>query len=295
MEAQPAANLDPNALVHAAPEDEYALLELRLDWPYDLEIYPTTLSLWLRLFVITQDPLSWIADRGEAWATATADDDVLEVDVYLLLDLVRRRMADNDDDVAAAIGPYAAAAMQASLTHEHVLVTGGHPDLAVVGDVPRLLDDLDGDHGAFGTPAVQVRQSWAPLGLGALQDLVQDAFGSIDLDRSRVRLDPVDPPTPDCAACNGEGFGFPSALEEVRESLCARHQAAARGVNAERLARARESNPAGWRAIDKAAMRINKLTEPAFAPQPPRLVATPARNDPCPCGSGRKYKRCHGA
>lgn len=20
----------------------------------------------------------------------------------------------------------------------------------------------------------------------------------------------------------------------------------------------------------------------------------PARNDPCPCGSGRKYKRCHG-
>ncbi|HEU0086180.1 MAG TPA: SEC-C metal-binding domain-containing protein [Pseudonocardiaceae bacterium] len=21
----------------------------------------------------------------------------------------------------------------------------------------------------------------------------------------------------------------------------------------------------------------------------------PARNEPCPCGSGRKYKRCHGA
>jgi hypothetical protein len=24
-------------------------------------------------------------------------------------------------------------------------------------------------------------------------------------------------------------------------------------------------------------------------------VAEPGRNDPCPCGSGRKYKRCHGA
>lgn len=31
-------------------------------------------------------------------------------------------------------------------------------------------------------------------------------------------------------------------------------------------------------------------------PQPPRRVeAAPGRNDPCPCGSGRKYKKCHGA
>ena len=43
-------------------------------------------------------------------------------------------------------------------------------------------------------------------------------------------------------------------------------------------------------------MRINKLPEPIFAPQPPRVVGdTPARNDPCFCGSGKKYKRCHGA
>jgi len=26
-----------------------------------------------------------------------------------------------------------------------------------------------------------------------------------------------------------------------------------------------------------------------------RGAATPGRNDPCPCGSGMKYKRCHGA
>jgi preprotein translocase subunit SecA len=36
-------------------------------------------------------------------------------------------------------------------------------------------------------------------------------------------------------------------------------------------------------------------------PQPEELAATPVRsgpkvgrNDPCPCGSGKKYKHCHG-
>lgn len=28
--------------------------------------------------------------------------------------------------------------------------------------------------------------------------------------------------------------------------------------------------------------------------EPTRAVATAGRNDPCPCGSGKKYKRCHG-
>ena len=31
------------------------------------------------------------------------------------------------------------------------------------------------------------------------------------------------------------------------------------------------------------------------APQAPLRVASVGRNDPCPCGSGLKYKRCHGA
>lgn len=29
--------------------------------------------------------------------------------------------------------------------------------------------------------------------------------------------------------------------------------------------------------------------------EPVRKVPTPGRNDPCSCGSGMKYKRCHGA
>jgi uncharacterized protein len=37
--------------------------------------------------------------------------------------------------------------------------------------------------------------------------------------------------------------------------------------------------------------RIEMLT-----PRTPiRREATPERNDPCPCGSGKKYKKCHGA
>jgi hypothetical protein len=297
MEAQQQAeNLDPAELIETAPDDEFALVELRLDWPPDLEIYPEHRQLWLRFFVLTGDPLAWIPDRGEAWTSVTVDDEVLEIDVYVLLPAVRRRMEEHDGDVAAAIAPYATAAMQAGLDHEELLIAGDYHARVLTGEAPRLLDGLGGEHGTFGIPSIQARRSWGPIGFGALLDLVQEAFGPVDLDRSAVTLDPVDPPSADCAACAGQSFGYPTQLEEAREGFCAPHDTAARATNAARIAHARESNPAGWRAIDKAAMRINKLPEPRFAPQPPRIVRdAPARNDPCPCGSGKKYKRCHGA
>jgi hypothetical protein len=28
---------------------------------------------------------------------------------------------------------------------------------------------------------------------------------------------------------------------------------------------------------------------------PVSVAKEPGRNDPCPCGSGKKYKKCHGA
>jgi hypothetical protein len=35
--------------------------------------------------------------------------------------------------------------------------------------------------------------------------------------------------------------------------------------------------------------------EPESVPEPPPAASTPpGRNDPCPCGSGKKYKKCHG-
>ena len=297
MATQPAPqSLDPLAVLEAAPEDDFALLELRLDWPYDLDVHPRHRQLWLRCFVVTQDPLSWIADRGDAWTSVTVHDDVLEVDLYLALDAVRRAIEASGGDVAAAIGRYAGPVMNAALAREEELVAGDYPDRAARGETPRLAADPDGDRGAFGTPQIQVKQDWSPLGLGALTDLVQYAFGTVELDRSPVTLDPVEPVDDDCPACSGHSFGYPSSLEDARELLCAPHEAAARAVNIARLAQARESNFAGWRAVDRAVRRVNKLPEPSFAPQPPRVVGdTPARNDPCPCGSGRKYKRCHGA
>lgn len=296
MEAQQAENLDPAELIAAAPDDEFALVELRLDWPHDLEIYPRHRQLWVRLFVITGDVLAWIPDRGEAWTGVTVDDEVLEVDIYVTLPAVLRGMEENDGDVAAAIAPYASTVMQAALDHEELLVAGDYHARVLTGDAPRLLDDLGGDHGAFGIPEIQARRSWAPLGFGALIDLVQEAFGPIDLDRTPVALDPVDTPADDCPACKGLTFGFPTDLEDARKAMCATHDARASAIRTARIAAAHESNPAGWRAVDKAAMRINKLPEPSFAPQPPRIVGdTPARNEPCPCGSGKKYKRCHGA
>jgi hypothetical protein len=297
MATQPAPqNLDPGALLDAAPEEEFALIELRLDWPTNLEIYPEHRQLWLRCFVITADPLGWIPDRGEAWTAVTVDEDVLEVDLYLTVAAVRAAIEEHGGDMAAAVGRYAGTVMAAALAREEELIAGDYPRRAARGETARLLADLDGDHGAFSRPAIQARRSWSAVGLGALTDLVQHAFGAVELDRSNVVLDPVEPVSEDCPACQGQAFGYPSSLEDAKESLCAPHKAAAKVVNTERIAQARHSNPAGWRAIDKAVMRINRLPEPIFTPQPPRVVAdTPARNDPCFCGSGRKYKRCHGA
>jgi preprotein translocase subunit SecA len=34
--------------------------------------------------------------------------------------------------------------------------------------------------------------------------------------------------------------------------------------------------------------------EPVQRTQPVRAEKKPGRNDPCPCGSGKKYKNCHG-
>jgi hypothetical protein len=298
MATQAPDSLDPLTLLENPPQDEFALLELRIDWPYDLDIHPKKLQLWLRFFVMTDDPLAWIANRGEAWAATSVDNEheVLELDVYVLRSALLRELEAHAGNLGAAVGHWAAPAMLAGLKYELVLASGEYFDRAIAGALPRLLDDAGGERGEFGTPTIQVSQPWGPFGLGALQDLVQEAFGSVELDRSKVQLDPVEPAYDDCEACKGTPFTFPSGLEDASEDFCGAHKAAAKAVNAARLAHARQSNPAGWRAVDKAAMRINKLREPAFAPQPPRVVGdAPARNDPCPCGSGKKYKRCHGA
>jgi preprotein translocase subunit SecA len=41
-------------------------------------------------------------------------------------------------------------------------------------------------------------------------------------------------------------------------------------------------------------MQFQTGNTPAEPPKPARAGAKVGRNDPCPCGSGKKYKKCHG-
>ena len=135
---------------------------------------------------------------------------------------------------------------------------------------------------------------WEPVGLGVVQDLVQDAFGPVDLDRSSVALQPARVRHPRCPACAGARFGFPGELAEAEAEMCDAHRSEAATVTASRIGRARASNPAGWGAIGKGSARISDVPEPGGAPLPQRRGTRPRRSGPCPCGSGLKYKHCCG-
>jgi preprotein translocase subunit SecA len=79
----------------------------------------------------------------------------------------------------------------------------------------------------------------------------------------------------------------------------------AQAAVASAAARASESEPQRLpevaRQIERRQQRQQKdlqyQTGPAQAeaPKPVRAGAKVGRNDPCPCGSGKKYKKCHGA
>ncbi len=73
-------------------------------------------------------------------------------------------------------------------------------------------------------------------------------------------------------------------VEEHPDSL-ARHQACV-----EQIAPAVRNIHAYW-----LARRGPADDEVQGQRQPVRKASAPGRNDPCPCGSGKKYKRCHGA
>ena len=61
----------------------------------------------------------------------------------------------------------------------------------------------------------------------------------------------------------------------------------------------KDGDPTRDELVDEACFAVQDLRlwwidhPPKRAPL--RVVHTPGRNDPCPCGSGLKYKKCHGA
>jgi uncharacterized protein len=61
----------------------------------------------------------------------------------------------------------------------------------------------------------------------------------------------------------------------------------------------KDADPTRDELIDEACFAVQELRlywlDHAPKPAPRRVDAAPGRNDPCPCGSGKKYKKCHGA
>jgi hypothetical protein len=199
---------DALALLAAPPEDQYALLEFALDWP-GLHGVEAQLAAALRLFVITCDPLDWLADRGCAWATANANGDTLELPAYITRDEVQRQMQAGGGNLETTLGTVGQSVLVVATQCQGSIFAGAYPDLAFRGEVPRLLAQPAGS-GSLEAPEIAMRSGgWEPVGLGAIQDLVQDAFGPVDLDRSAVALQPLEAQNPDCPACAGDRFGFP--------------------------------------------------------------------------------------
>lgn len=70
-------------------------------------------------------------------------------------------------------------------------------------------------------------------------------------------------------------------------------------LKADLQVRYRGKQPSRDELIDEACFAVQDLRclwlEHPLRTEPRRVDKQPGRNDPCPCGSGRKYKKCHGA
>ena len=78
--------------------------------------------------------------------------------------------------------------------------------------------------------------------------------------------------------------------ENIREPLDARRKRVLEGGKG--YVRDAETEMGGWSGFQDAPAKNRK---PGAAPQPVKSDPKVGRNDPCPCGSGKKYKKCHGA
>lgn len=254
---QSLANLppDPRRLLSDAPADERSLLELQVTWSSLPEAH-ARVAARLRVFVLNWDPLGWLRGPFDAKATATGDGDSFELVLYVPLpDLL------GAGDAAELLGDLCRSVLEVGVSQELLLASGAYAQLAFAGKVPGLLS-ATGTLSAIEAPMLAPADAgWEPIGLGAIQDLVQAQFGPVDLDRSRVALDPVGEPATGCPGCAGRRFGFPAELADEQPAMCPPHDERASEIIAERLQRAEASNPDAWRAISDATAA---LTEPTY-------------------------------
>jgi hypothetical protein len=231
------------------------LLELRMQWP-QLSPQHARFADVLRLFVITWDPLEHKASRSHGFATVNIHP--LELVVYVPIWSLLKLAAERDRGVATVLNTMGGAAVVTAAAHEENVMAGRYPRSAVDGAVPDLLSDVAGGS-ALGPAQIRlVSPGWEDIGLGAITDVVQHAFGPVDLDRSPVELAARRPLQPGCPACAGRRFGFPADLADSRDRMCPIHQREAQSVINRRLARANASNPDGWAALTDASARLQQ-------------------------------------
>jgi Tetratricopeptide repeat len=260
------------ALLARPPLDDTRLLELAARWD---GLSPTLADMAevLRLFVVTWDPLEWLAPRPEAVATANAWP--LEIVVYVPVWSLAEMAARRETTMAAVLADLGGRAITAAAAHRDAVTSGRYAECAARGEVPGL---LSGDPApALGEAVITAEApSWDDIGLGAITDFVQEAFGPVDLDRSLVELTVTDVPRPGCPACAGRRFKFPADLGDSQDRMCPPHRKEADAVTRRRIARAEASNPAGWRMLGDASARLSFPHLPGGLAT--RLAA--ARNDP---------------
>src|SRR5258706_5895417 len=274
---------DAGKLLAAAPVPDRRLGEVSGAWP-GLSRGRARMAAAVRVFVITWDPLEFQAPRPDGSAAVNAGSLGLEIAVYLpcwrLAELATARHA----TIAAVIGELAGSAVVTAAGHAEDVVAGRYPDLAVARAAPDLLADPAAG-GALGVPRIQADPpSWDDIGLGAITDIVQHAFGHVDLDRSLVELAILASGSPGCPACAGRRFGFPADLGESQAAMCQTHRREADVVIEERLRRASRSNPPGWAALGNATIRNELPHLPCglatrLTSAEPSMYVTPSRHE----------------
>lgn len=241
-------------LLAAPPVTEKKLLELSLTWP-GLRGGRARMAEALRTFVITWDPLETRVPRPDGFADVNVGSLGLEIAVYLPCWRLAELAAAKNQTIADVIGALTGSAVVTAAEHAEDVLGGRYTNLVAAGRAPDLLANPAAGT-ALGVPRIQADpQCWDDIGLSAMTDIAEHAFGQVDLDRSRVELAVLPRRQPRCPACAGQRFGFIADLGEAQESMCPAHRAEAGAVTRRRLARADRSNPAGWAALVNATIR----------------------------------------
>jgi hypothetical protein len=244
-------------LLAKPPALEKMLLELSVTWP-GLAGGIARMAAAARVFVITWDPLAGMVEQPIGFATTNGGSADLEIVVYVPMWSLVRTAARRNSTLASVLCALAGSAIVAASRLEDVVNAGRYPDLAARRELPDLLSDPAASDALGAATITAVSVEWQPIGLGTITDVVQQAFGPVDLDRSPVELAAVTAVHRGCLACAGGRFGFPGELAESRATMCPTHLRQAESVISRRLGAANASNPDGWAAIAAASMALGQ-------------------------------------